>query len=1235
MKLDKTVACFLAALAAALLAHAAFAGDGKWIYDPAKGTSPANATLWSDPSNWTNGVIPSAKADRADLREATNRYIRIDTDLELYQLRGCSAGRTVIMGGGKLTLWGTAKYPNVISDNAIYYVPVALKDSIANAWERFENNYMAADFTLLNGGFQNPYNSTWFHSDWYADSSDPVRTNGIVFATSGYHMNVHYAGYHFYGPEGLAEAATSTWKLTAGSPFATPVGETGHALPPGTLVSAGDSLPEGTFLRRVYPDGTIELSAAATGDATGETEVTFAAFTAQVTYRIDGFGRSVGGWYWTDVNKSRDEDDLRVVIEAFNSTGENYPYGFTCAAGKKPGTVVVRNGTRNNLWIGVRGGRIEFAGKDALGTDAGIPNGVLTGGNGASDSDASKSTSYVVVTNGITARVGRLEYVLGKFVKEGGGTLIAGLSTSANSVRGTFVAQEGTLAFPDADDGAFRSISTLAISNGATLKVPATGLKITGTLTQELGAVITGPGLLALPDSADLSAYTVDDNVLLVHVSQTGFAASDYTWDEIPAAASPLDEGLPAPASWMDASVASSLVTQEDAKQLSLLTWKDVRGDGYPYAVHTGTDIYPEVVTNKAGESHHVYIAHVESYDVTKLRALKYDKNIANVKAVFKAFNGCGQFIGATANTYMRTSGGYSISLFYNGGSSSSVPGTFYVNGEVRNQKKGFPYQAQNATDKSRFDPQVGEFHFTTSVPTISHIGDFADNSKDRNGGDRICEMLVYTNALTFVQRQKICAYLMKKWMHGAEASVDYGAIANRFVSTDAGGTVPVADGQATVFESVAGSGTLAKMGAGTMYVKDLANADGGLVVADGTVRINSTALTREALPGDPYYHMDGSDSSSAEFLEGSTEKIVKMNDVRGAGHVSATVLTEGKYPTIKKAQLNGLDVVDFGDRLYQRTAPSDLCGLVFPETDHLYSIFRVVGGYGGVLSGYIGPEKTTWEKGGELHSIHRTGGGYYDSYPWLSANANVYAMQLCTVGSHSAGGTTFRMDGLDLNPTSTNSVPANVYKLIVLNGFDHIYSDALGCHYGSQGYYWGGGQPTGEAILYTNALSRSSALKVEAYLNKKWFGKDTPGFRPAETGSLAVDAGATLDIVGGAPVSVSSLACAGHIAGGVAVRAGGEIDAVFGEGGTLVPFDITEGVDCSAGGTVVVSGDLRGLKGGDYPIAALAAGTSVGAWTVSFGEVTKIPNGEFSVGEADGKLVLRFVPPGLLLLVR
>ena len=1225
------------ALLIVFLAHAAFAGDGKWIYDPEKGTSPANAALWSDPTNWTNGVVPSAKADRADLREATNRYIRIDTDLELYQLRGCSAGRTVIMGEGKLTLWGTAKNPSVISDYAIYYVPVALKDSLANAWERFENNYMAADFTLLNDGFQNPYNSTWFRSDWYADSSDPVRTNGIVFATRGNYMNLHYTGYHFYGPEGLEEAAASTWRLTAGSPFATPVGEIGHALPPGTLVTAGNSLPEGTFLRRVYPDGTVEFSAAATGDVAGEAEVTFAAFTAQVTYRIVGFGRSVPGWQWTDVNRSREEDDFRVVVEAFQHTGESYPYGFTCESGMKPGTVVIEDGTKNNLWIGVRGGRIEFAGKDALGTDAGVPNGVLAGGASTGDSASAASTSYVVVTNGITARVGRLEYVLGKFVKEGGGTLIAGLPASDYNVRGTFVVKEGTFGFAETDDGAVRAIRTLAISNGATLKVPATGLKITEKLTQEPGAVITGPGMLALPDSADLSAYTVDENVLLVHASQAGFAAADYTWDDIPAATSPLDEGLPVPASWMDASVAASLETQEDAKQLSLLTWKDVRGDGYPVAVHASETVLPEVVTNAAGKPHHVYIARENTTVQSSTRSLKYTPTIPRVKAIFKVYNGCGAFICAQSYTWLRPYPSYGTRIFYNMGSSTPLPGTFYVNGVVRSEKAGSPYEAQKATDKSQFDPQVAEFHFSgsgDSLPTAQRIGYYSGGSDSgRNGLDRICEMILYTNELTFVQRQKICAYLMKKWMHGAEATVDYGAISSRFVESAAGGTVSVGDGQAMVINSVTGAGTFAKLGEGTAYVKDLANADGGLHVSGGMLKLNSTALARDLLPGDPYLHLDASDSNTVEFAAGSSENILRMKDVRGAGHPAAELVTEDKYPTLVAEAQNGLPLVDYGAQVYQGASTANIKGFIFPETDRLYSVFRIAGGAGGgSIAGYIG-NPVGYSSGGVLHTVSRTVGGTDSAHAWFGPSTADFALGQGQSALPNLGGTTFRLDGVCTNAASAMH-PKDSVQLLVMNGFDHIVSDALGCNYGGQNMtkYWGGNCRDGETILYTNTLSQTSMLKVEAYLNKKWFGKDTPGYRPATTGSLAVDAGATLDIVGGAPVTASSLACEGTVNGAVALAAGASVTLVVNADGSVAPLGVTGGVDFSQGGTVVLTGDVRALTKGEHAVAT-ALGAGFGVWTVT-GEGLK-GTWEYRLGRSGDTVVLEAIAPGMLLLVR
>ena len=1236
MKISSVVASFLGLVTAG----SAFAADYTWVYRADVGTSPMNAASWSDPANWDENGVPDSTEAKAvvDLGAATNRYIRLADAVTVYQIKGCAKGHPVLFGENTLTITGTAKENGArpTSDLA-FFVPLKLTETVRNAWERFGKCEVAADLTLTGAGLQTVTGAIHFRQDWYANDTSDVR-DGLPFEKFG--LTFHWEGSSFYGIPALAEAASSTWKLTKGSPFATRVGTVEHALPVGTTVTCGELLPSGTFLKRIFPDGTIELSQNAADDAAEGAVLSFAAFAPKVHHTIKDISHSVNGGVTINLNQYTDEESLRIDVTQLGVSTYNPMLTCSSATGFKTGTLVVHGATGGALQVTVSKGVIEFAGKDAAGTDAGIPNGQFSVSGTAND---------VIVTNNITATIGTLTSFTGTMNKKGGGTLVLPVSPSGMTGSGTVVVKEGVVTFAEPDDGLPITLPStrFQIEAGGTLKLPKAGAKITSLPTCADGATIAGPALLVVADALDISSLPLADNVQVVKASQYGLSASEYTWDAIPAATSPLDEGLPVPASWMDASDEASLVTSNGDTQVCLLQWKDVRGgteDGYPVANAASATLFPQVVTNAAGHPHHVYIKSVSgtgtNNDIGKTHALKYSTAIQNVRAVFKAFNGCGHIICDDPYTWLRPYPNWSQSLFYNGGTYDGIPGTFYVNGEVRAQKSGFPYgdvDYSSLTDKSLFDPVVGEFHFTGSnLPKAACIGWYSGATDGgRNGYERTCEMLIYTNALTFVQRQKICAYLMKKWMHGAEPNQDRGAV--EIESFDAAESVPVtvAAGQSMAFKSHTGAGTLVKTGAGDVYVKTLEAAEGGLHVAAGKATVQSTALTRENLPGDPYLHLDASDETT--ITEGPTAgTIAAMADVRGAGYPVATVVnaTAGKYPTLVANAQGELPMVDYGAGLYGGDKPQKtaVTGLTFPETDRLYAAFRTAGGNGGgLISGYL--QAWASARGGVLCSVSRTEGGtdYFQKSVWVRSDG-VGTCRTLVKAPNSAGGTMFRLDGTNAVPTTAKH-PKDSVQLMAMNGYDRIYSDALGCCYGCvNGTYWGGKSRDGETILYTNTLSRASALKVEAYLNKKWFGKETPGLRPAFVGSLAVDAGATLDIVGGAPVTASSFVCAGTVNGAVALADGASITLVVNADGSVTPFGVTGGVDFSQGGTVVLTGEVAALTKGSHAVAT-ALGAGFGTWTVT-GEGLK-GTWEYRLGRSGDTVVLEAIAPGMLLLVR
>ena len=111
-----------------------------------------------------------------------------------------------------------------------------------------------------------------FRFDRYARSSLAARTDDLDDLHNFYVGN---GTINFYAPSG-AEATSGTWRLTAGSTFAYRISTVAHPLAVGTLVAAGEALSSGTFLKHVFTDSIIELSAPAL--ASGEIELSFAEF---------------------------------------------------------------------------------------------------------------------------------------------------------------------------------------------------------------------------------------------------------------------------------------------------------------------------------------------------------------------------------------------------------------------------------------------------------------------------------------------------------------------------------------------------------------------------------------------------------------------------------------------------------------------------------------------------------------------------------------------------------------------------------------------------------------------------------------------------------------------------------------------------------------------------------------------------------------------------------------------
>ena len=467
----KSVLC--AASASVVLASGA-AVSGAWLYRADVGTGGTDWTDWHDTGNWVDGAVAKSGGD-ADLTAAANQYVNITNAISVGNLKGSADEPTVLRSDRTVTV----EFPDSTHSfkNVHLYAPFVTSN---------KNEYTSGP----GGGvmFCGPYDGTdqpgipqfsgrnEFRFDRYALSADAARTQTIWRKR----MDINNgASLHFVAPRGSAETV-GTWSQTSGSPFLKRAeGQTEHALSAGTTVT-GAGIPAGTFLKRVFPDGTIELSAAATATEVAN-KLTFAAFRPQMC----AYAGSGGGWqngkgnHRFYIEKYREEDDFTVSFSLFTVTGgdDNALYQVSTREGFVPGTFKL-TALSNYAKLTLDDSHLLLAGA-AASTHVFVP-------------DATK-TARVTVEADQTYGFASLDQLVGTFVKDGAGTLTFAFPSDAKTkLTGTLVVEEGTLS-PIAAEGAVNYVKNLTIKSGATFVVPASGFAC-DVLTAEEGAILSGSG---------------------------------------------------------------------------------------------------------------------------------------------------------------------------------------------------------------------------------------------------------------------------------------------------------------------------------------------------------------------------------------------------------------------------------------------------------------------------------------------------------------------------------------------------------------------------------------------------------------------------------------------------------------------------------------------------------------------------------------------------------------------
>ena len=703
------------------------------------------------------------------------------------------------------------------------------------------------------------------------------------------------------------------------------------------------------------------------------------------------------------------------------------------------------------------------------------------------------------------------------------------------------------------------------------------------------------------------------------------------------------------PAFWVDASKPETIefTTDPDTGVNYVARWNDCR-EGEPMFCTNINATIRATYTNGSDMAHkYVRIANVPTAtDYRDTQQLVWSEPIRGIKAVFLVQDpteGGGAVLGRCGwrlddylygsswggPFYRENSVDVTKSIVQD--SSYTIPavryGRFYLNGRKINV--GDPYLGSYM--------QLLDFHANTNYAASTGVIDCdafggcyhngADAVKSKNGGMRIAEYIIYTNSLTHAQRVQVAQYLSRKWLgrniyylpSDLSSTEDPAEIASL-----GGGVINVPQGRTMAIAAVT-SGSVTKSGDGSLYVNGVDGAS--LHVEGGNATV--AAITRQRyVPTDAWIHVDAMKEDS---LTKDGTMVNRWDDVNDTGASFRNHATP--KATFAQSGINGHPAVDLG-----KSGGTDKPSLVYytpdgvvapsysklPEvmkTPYIRTAFAVYNSEGGGGSVFGGSGASYPSKG--LPHWHSKG----DDSPIIDAPAEHFFYHGLTALSNALvnGTAVFRRNGVNVDPFKEKFLQADERVTFAHHGDGRKMTHL--CMYGGSEEKRGG-LKYGEVALFERRLTADEIASTEAYLAKKWFGIDTPGYGSA-AGAVSVGAGASLTILG-SDFSATSLGGAGTVTGDVTLADNGGLVAVVKEDGTIDGTTVNGTVHLD-GGTVSLAGAVSSLVPGTYTIlSADAIVDGGGSWTLP-----ALRRFLFSISVTGTEVRLTVSKHGLMMLVK